>query len=74
MSKTDFQAMRPREIESYFRQLILACFGNKVEDESIARANRGNYYVAFVLDGASFDFSFKKKSAERVATAIRALK
>lgn len=70
----DFQSMKPREVEAYFRQLLLETFGNKVEDEAIVTAKRGAYYISFDFDDDVIEFGFKKKSANKIAKAIRALK
>lgn len=73
MSK-DFEAMKPREVEAYFRQLILNTFGNEIEDRADVSANKGSYAVAFSVDGETYEFRFKKKTAAKIAKAIRALK
>ena len=72
--KPDFQTMKPSEIEEYFSQLLLRTFGNKVQDQADIQSSHGSYHVYFALDGAGFAFDFKRKSAERVAKAIRALR
>lgn len=74
MGKLNFQTATPREIEAYFSELLLKTFGNKVQDEADISAAKGSYHVYFALDGAGFAFDFKRKSAERVVKAIRALK
>jgi hypothetical protein len=74
MRDFDFAVMKPREIEAYFKQLLLDTFGNAVEDYSEIRASHGTYTVAFNYDGQYSSFAFKKKSAPKIAKAIRALK
>lgn len=66
--------VKPRQIEAYFSELLLKCFGNKVQDEADIDAWKGSYNILFTLDGADYAFSFKRRNAERVAKAIRALK
>ena len=72
--KIDFQTAKPSQIEEYFSQLLLRTFGNKVQDQADVKASHGSYHVYFAVDGAGFAFDFKRKSAARVAAAIRALK
>lgn len=76
MNKPDFldKNVEPRVIESYFRDLIKATFGDKVENAADIFSTRGSYHVFFAVDGSGFAFDFKRKSAERVAKAIKALK
>lgn len=70
----DFQAMKPREVEAYFRDLVLKQFGNKVEDQADVTTHSGSYYISFSHDGVDYAFKFKKKSAGRIAKVIRSLK
>lgn len=70
----NFEAMKPREVESYFRDLILKTFGNEVEDKANINSHRGSYYVSFTHEGVDYAFRFKKVNAARVAKSIRALK
>lgn len=70
----DFQLMKPREVESYFRDLLLRTFGNAVEDSANVNAHSGSYYVSFTHEGVDYAFRFKKKSASKIAKAIRSVK
>lgn len=71
----DLTTLKPRAIESYFRDLVRRLFGDAVEnDAAIYASGGGNYRVAFELDGHEINFGFKKKSANKIAKAIRALK
>ena len=74
--KIDFldPKVKPRAIESYFSDLLLKTFGNKVQDEADISAAKGSFHVYFAIDGAGFAFDFKRKSAARIVKAIRALK
>lgn len=71
----DLTTLKPRQLEAYFRELLRATFGDGVENEAVIYAlSGGNYRVAFDADGQDFEFCFKKKSANKIAKAIRALK
>ena len=72
--KLDLSTAKPREIEAYFRDLLLRTFGNKVEDSANINSHSGSYYVSFSHEGVDYAFRFKKKSTAKIAKAIRALK
>jgi hypothetical protein len=74
MSK-DFQAMKPREIEAYLREVILKTFGDKVENNSGVYAMNGFYRVYIATDKQNYQFiNFRKGDAPKITKAIRALK
>lgn len=73
MSK-DLTTLKPREIEAYFRDLLLREFGNKVEDGADITSHSGSYYITFDADGVHYAFGFKKRNANRIAKVIRSLK
>jgi len=70
----DFTTAKPREIEGYFREVLRKTCGDSIENKATVNSSHGSYHVAFEVDGAEFRFDFKKKNAQRVAKAIRALK
>lgn len=72
MSK-DLTQLKPRDLESYFRDLILKTFGNRVEDAADINTHSGSYYVAFEFNGLHCAYKFKKRNANEVARVIRAL-
>jgi len=74
MPKTSFAEMKPRELEGYFRDLLLKTFGNDVEDAANVNSHSGAYYVSFTAEGVDYAFRFKKKSAAKIAKTIRGLK
>lgn len=69
----DFTVMTPRAVEAYFRQLILDTFGNKAENASSVTSGHGSYNVNIRVDESHYEFRFKKKTAAKIAKAIRAL-
>ena len=72
---TDFQAMKPRAVEAYLRQVILKTFGDKVENNSGVYAMNGFYRVYITTDKQNYQFiNFRKSDAGKIAKAIRALK
>jgi hypothetical protein len=74
MSK-DLTALKSKDLLTYYRDLIRKTFGDKVENESDVFAySGGNYRISFQVGDQSYAFGFKKKSANKVARAIRALK
>ena len=75
MSRVDLTTLKPRDLEAHFRELIRLTFNDKVENKAtIYASSGGNYCVAFEVGKDAYDFTFKKKSANRIASAIRALK
>jgi hypothetical protein len=66
--------MKPREIESYFRELVRREFGNAVEDKADITSHSGSYYITFDADGVHYAFGFKKRNANKIAKVIRSLK
>jgi hypothetical protein len=72
----DFSTMKPREVESYLREVILSTFGDGIENSASVTASKGYYTVAVEMsDSSVVEFkNFRKKEAKRIAKAIRALK
>ena len=71
----DFKAMKPREIESYLRQVVLDVFGDSVENQSGVYASHGFYSVYVITGKETFTFNnFRKTQAGKIAKALRALK
>ena len=72
---TDLTTLKPRAIEAHFRELLRKTFSDAVENEAAIYAySGGNYAVVFQVNGEEYSFGFKKKSANKIAKAIRALK
>lgn len=77
----DFEAMKPREVEAYLRQVILDTFGDNVENVSSVFSGHGYYTVWIDLTkrgghgkDQSYGFeNFRKTEAPKIAKAIRAL-
>ena len=67
--------MKPREIESYLRGVILDVFGDKVENNSGVYAFSGYYRVYIATERQNYQFlNFRKTETGKIAKAIRALK
>lgn len=72
----DFQAMAPREVEAYLRQVILRALGDAVENSALVWAVRGGYYnvhLTFARERTAEFKNFRKSEVPRIAKAIRAL-
>jgi phosphoribosylanthranilate isomerase len=70
----DLTQLKPRELEAYFRDLVLKVCGNKTEDSADITSHSGSYYISFAFEGVDYAFRFKKKNANKIARVIRALK
>jgi hypothetical protein len=74
MATTDLTKLKPRQVEAYFRDLILKTFGNKTEDGADITSHSGSYYITFDdAEGVHYAFGFKKRNAKSVARAIRGI-
>ena len=75
MPSKDLTTLKSKDLLSYFRELNKRMFGDAVEnDAAVYATSGGNYRVSFDVAEQGFDFYFKKKPANRIAKAIRALK
>lgn len=72
----DFQAMKPRQVEAYLREVVRRTFGDEIENKSSIFSTRGYYSVSIDRgDSSNVEFiNFRKTEAPKIAKAIRALK
>jgi len=73
-TRVDPTTLKPRQLEAYFRDLLLRTFGNSVEDSADVNTHSGSYYVSFEVEGIDCAYRFKKKNANKIANVIRSLK
>lgn len=70
----DLETATSRELEAYLRETVRKSLGNEVEDGAKIVSSHGSYTVTFKIGDEPYEFKFRRKSAKKIAKAIRSLK